>query len=153
MIDILQCRFHCGIWSPQQEQFLYTSDYSHQPRVFIVITLLSHICSMKPCTKACTGPIISTDNLNKKELVYPLHINTTTNRYNSKLVFLSRNLSRCPQKLKATAYLSLVRPTLEYAASVWDPRLAKDIPLRQSSVKLQDLFMGITGGGLAPQIC
>ena len=41
-------------------------DYSQQPRVFIVISLLSHIYSMKPCTKARAGPIISSDNLNKK---------------------------------------------------------------------------------------
>ena len=54
------------------------------------------------------------------------HINTITNKCNSKLGFLRRNLSRCPQKLKETAYLSLVRPTLEYAASVWDPHLIKD---------------------------
>ena len=45
-----------------------TSDYSQQRRVFIVITLLSHIRSMKICTKACTGPIISSDNLNKKAI-------------------------------------------------------------------------------------
>ena len=34
-------------------------------------------------------------------------INTITNKCNSKLGFLRRNLSRCPQKLKETAYLSL----------------------------------------------
>jgi len=38
-----------------------------------------------------------------------------------------RNLRRCPAILKESAYISLVRPTLEYAASVWDPHLAKDI--------------------------
>jgi len=41
--------------------------------------------------------------------------------------FLRRNLRRCPAKLKKPAYISLVRPTLEYAAPVWDPHLAKDI--------------------------
>ena len=45
---------------------------------------------------------------------------------NSTLGFLCRNL-RCPAKLKESAYISLVRSTLEYAASVWDPHLAKDI--------------------------
>ena len=48
-----------------------------------------------------------------------------TNKCSSKLGFLRRNLSRCPKKLKETAYLSLIRPTLEYAASVWDPHLIK----------------------------
>jgi len=45
---------------------------------------------------------------------------------NSTLGFLRRNLQRCPAKLES-AYISLVRSTLEYAASVWDPHLAKDI--------------------------
>ena len=87
------------------------------------------------------------------DLNWSTHINTITNKCNSKLGFLRRNLSRCPQKLKETAYISLVRPTLEYAASVWDPHLIKDRRglnlLRQSSVKLLDLFMGITGGAWA----
>ena len=56
------------------------------------------------------------------DLNWSTHINTITNTCNSKLGFLRRNLSRCPQKLKATAYLSLIRPILEYAASVWEPR-------------------------------
>ena len=37
-------------------------------------------------------------------------------------------------KLKETAYINLVRSTLEYAGSVWDPRLTKD---RQSLEKIQ----------------
>ena len=53
------------------------------------------------------------------DLNWSTHINTITNKYNAKFGFRRRNLSRCPQKLNATAYLSLVRQTLEYAASVW----------------------------------
>ena len=30
-------------------------------------------------------------------------------------------------RVKATAYISLVRPILEYASSAWDPHLLKDI--------------------------
>ena len=36
-------------------------------------------------------------------------------------------MRRCPATLKESAYISLVRSTLEYTVSVWDPRLAKDI--------------------------
>ena len=42
--------------------------YSHQPSVLLVISLLSHNYSMKPCTKARAGPIISSDNLNRKAI-------------------------------------------------------------------------------------
>ena len=46
-----------------------------------------------------------------------------TNRANSKLsfLFLRRNLKGCPEKLKQTAYISLIRSFIEYGATVWDP--------------------------------
>jgi len=53
--------------------------------------------------------------------------------YIVKQIFYSRfppsqcAMRRCPAKLKESAYISLVRSTLEYASSVWDPHLAKDI--------------------------
>jgi hypothetical protein len=39
------------------------------------------------------------------------------------LTIIRRNLGRCPTNIKRQAYLSLVRPHLEYASSVWDPHL------------------------------
>ena len=44
-----------------------------------------------------------------------------TNKANSKLLFLRRNLKGCPEKLKQTAYFSLVRSFMEYGVTVWDP--------------------------------
>ena len=35
--------------------------------------------------------------------------------------FVKRNLSHCSSATKASAYLSLVRPIIEYASYVWDP--------------------------------
>ena len=47
------------------------------------------------------------------------HIAIMTNKANSKLSFLRRNLKGCPEKL--TAYFSLVRSFMEYGAAVCDP--------------------------------
>ena len=44
-----------------------------------------------------------------------------TNKANSKLSFLRRNLKGCPEKLKQTAYFSLIRSFMEYGATVLDP--------------------------------
>ena len=44
-----------------------------------------------------------------------------TNKANSKLSFLRRNLKGCPEKLKQTAHFSLVRSFMEYGTTIWDP--------------------------------
>ena len=49
------------------------------------------------------------------------HVEAATKKANNSLAFLRRNLSSCPAQTKETAYKSLVRPTLEYASTVWDP--------------------------------
>ena len=51
------------------------------------------------------------------------HISTVAARGQSKLAFLNRNLKGCPtpKKLRNTAYISLIRPALEYSCSVWYP--------------------------------
>ena len=54
------------------------------------------------------------------------HINKISKKANSTLGFLKRNLKHCPQDSRRTAYLSLVRSTLEYSSIVWDPYLQKD---------------------------
>ena len=45
--------------------------------------------------------------------------------------FQKRNLSNCPTEVKAVAYVSMVRPTIEYAAAVWDPHYVGDIQALQ----------------------
>ena len=49
------------------------------------------------------------------------HISTVAARGQSKLAFFNRNLKGCPKKLRDTAYISLIRPALEYSCSVWHP--------------------------------
>ena len=55
------------------------------------------------------------------DLEWSKHIATMTNKANSKLSFLRRNLKGCPGKLKQTAYFSLIRSFMKYGATVWDP--------------------------------
>ena len=60
-------------------------------------------------------------------LKWEAHINTIMSKVNSTLSFLRRNLKACPPKLRETAYLSLVRSSLEYSSAVWNPFRQKDI--------------------------
>ncbi len=55
------------------------------------------------------------------DLKWGEHIDTMVNKANRVLGVIRRNLHSCPTKLKATAYISLVRPHLEYSSTVWDP--------------------------------
>ena len=56
------------------------------------------------------------------DLEWTKHIDVITSKANSKLSFLRRNLKGCPEKLRETAYFSLVKSFLEYSATVWHPR-------------------------------
>ena len=49
------------------------------------------------------------------------HINNLAIKTSKVLNFIKRNLSNCSSETKASAYLSLVRPIMEYASYVWDP--------------------------------
>ena len=49
------------------------------------------------------------------------HIDQTIKKENSMLGFLRRNLKVSNEQTKTAAYLSLVRPVLEYCCSVWGP--------------------------------
>ena len=54
-------------------------------------------------------------------LTWSLHISNISNAANCALGYLRRNLRPVPSPVKLLAYLTLVRPKLEYACSVWDP--------------------------------
>ena len=56
-----------------------------------------------------------------------LQWNDITNKANSILGLLRRNLRIPSQTIKTHAYQSLVRPHLEYASTVWDPHTQKNI--------------------------
>ena len=67
------------------------------------------------------GAILS-DNIN-----WNSYMSKISKKAISTLRFLKRNLKHCLQDSRRTAYLSLVRSTLEYSSIVWDPYLQKDI--------------------------
>ena len=49
------------------------------------------------------------------------HINQTAGKANQMLGFVKRNIKTRSHNIKTKAYKALVRPRLEYCASVWDP--------------------------------
>ena len=66
------------------------------------------------------GVIVSSD------LRWHEHVNSVSAKAAKTLNFIRRNVYCCPPDTKATAYISLVRPHLEYAAAAWDPYLVCD---------------------------
>ena len=61
------------------------------------------------------------------DLQWNQHINNITNKANSILGLLRRNLRIPSQTIKTHAYQSLVRPHLEYASTVWTHAPRKNI--------------------------
>ena len=62
-----------------------------------------------------------------EDLQWSTHIQNIDKKSNSTLGFLPRNLKNCPEECRKLAYISLVRSTLEYGSSIWDPYLQKGI--------------------------
>ena len=58
-------------------------------------------------------------------LNWSFHIENIIGKANRSLGFIRRNLYSCPESVKSQAYLTLVRPCLEDACSVWDPHTQK----------------------------
>ena len=56
-----------------------------------------------------------------KNLKWNKHVDRVTAKSNRTLGFIKRNLNKCTEDIKSLAYCSLVRPSLEYCSSVWDP--------------------------------
>ena len=56
-----------------------------------------------------------------KDLSWNEHINNVCSKTNKTLGFQRRNLKISSREIKVMAYKTLVRPNMEYAATVWDP--------------------------------
>jgi len=82
-------------------------------------TLHQHILATEDSSKHL-GVTVSDD------LTWKKHVNATATKGNYTLELLRRNLHGCTSQVKASAYTTLVRPSLEYASSVRDPITAAD---------------------------
>ena len=96
----------------QRKEMLYILSIKNKSQRFY--TLNGHILQQVQ-SNPYLGVQISED------LKWSTHITNVAKKANSTLGFLRRNLRYCPQECKKTAYISLVRSTMEYAATVWDP--------------------------------
>ena len=54
-------------------------------------------------------------------LSWDRHIDNIIGKGNKTLGFIRRNLKDCTKPVKSAAYTAIVRPTVEYASTVWDP--------------------------------
>jgi len=55
------------------------------------------------------------------DLSWNKHVQTITNKARQVNNFLYRNLHQCPTHIKCSCYKIMVRPIVEYAATIWDP--------------------------------
>ena len=62
-----------------------------------------------------------------KDLKWANHIEKVSKKASSTLGFIQRNLRHCPSHCRRSAYIALVRSTLEYGSVVWDPHLQQDV--------------------------
>ena len=95
-----------------------------------------HIARTKPMTKfyELCGQVLSAVDSAKylgititSDLRWHEQTSAAVKNANSALHMVTRNLRHCPRSTRATAYLTLVRPKLEYCASVWDPHTQEDV--------------------------
>ena len=63
----------------------------------------------------------------QSNLTFDQHMALKKNIASKTLGAVKHILKQAPQKIRLLAYTSLCRPILEYADTVWDPTLAKEI--------------------------
>jgi hypothetical protein len=95
-------------------------------------TLHNHILEVTKDSKYL-GVTFSSD------LSWTSHINNISAKANRTIGFLRRNMHSYPKEVKASAYTTLVRPSIEYASSVWDPYTRNNI---QQLEAIQNLVKG-----------
>jgi len=59
-------------------------------------------------------------------LTWSTHIKHITAKARRNLAFIRRNLHQSPKFIRERAYLSVIRPSIEYASCIWDPHTKTD---------------------------
>ena len=57
------------------------------------------------------------------DLSWETHVQNVVCKANRTLGFVRRNLKDCTKPVKGLTYKTMIRPTMEYASTVWDPHL------------------------------
>jgi len=73
-------------------------------------------------------------------LLWNKHIRTITNKVRQVNNFLYHNLRQCPSHIKCSCYKIMVRPIIEYVASVWDPYTLSNINKLESIQRRAERF-------------
>ena len=60
-------------------------------------------------------------------LTWKDHVNDICSKAIKAKAFLQRNLHQCPPSMKSNCYISIVKPILEYATTIWSPHLQYQI--------------------------
>ena len=81
-----------------------------------------------------------------KDLTWGKHVDNIRAKANQQLAFVRRNIRTRSSSTKEKLYNTLVRPHIEYAATVWDPHCRtsrnRSIHLRWSNEELRDGSQG-----------
>ena len=76
-----------------------------------------------------------------EKLSWTPHVNEVIKKSNKTLGFIKRNFNKCNRDIKLKCYLTLVRPVLEYASSVWDPSTKENIDKLEQIQKRASRFI------------
>ena len=111
--DLWQMEFH-----PEKCQVLRVTKKTKANVVYASYTLHGHTLEVVDNVKYL-GVTISGN------LSWEKHVTNITNKANSVLAVLKRNVRVPSKSVKSAAYTALVRPHLEYCSPVWDPSTKK----------------------------
>ena len=90
--------------------------------------------NIQPHFYSLCGTILKTVNKEKylgvnlqEDMKWSTHTDELTATASRKLGFLKRNLRGAPANCKRLAYISLIRSGMEYASSIWDPHVKRNV--------------------------